>query len=179
MVIIEYSRNWPKQFSLIRVELEKHLSNFVRIEHIGSTSIPGMKAKPVIDIDIEIRDMNIFELTNSELGKIGYYHNGDQGIPGREAFKRTGDDNHQIFDNIEHHLYICPSDSVELSNHLLFRDYLKKHREYADRYNSIKLEILSKHGEKNLEKYIEVKENEYRWFFTEVIELSRKGKKKA
>ncbi|MBN1619214.1 GrpB family protein [candidate division WOR-3 bacterium] len=179
MVIVEYSRDWPMRFNLIKAELEKSIRNFVRIEHIGSTSIPGMKAKPVIDIDIEVSDMGAFELTKDELGKIGYHHNGNQGIEGREAFKRTGDIKHPILDAIKHHLYVCPTESVEFLNHLLFRDYLRNHREYVERYNGLKHEILTKHGENNRDKYVEVKENEYRWFFMKVIELSRKEKKKA
>ncbi len=131
-----------------------------------------MMAKPVIDIDIEVSDMCAFELTKDELGKIGYFHNGNQGIEGREAFKRTGEDKYPVLDEIKHHLYVCPSDSTELRNHILFRDFLRNHREYVERYNIIKLEILSKHGEDNREEYVEVKENEYRWFFKEVIELS-------
>jgi GrpB-like predicted nucleotidyltransferase (UPF0157 family) len=126
-----------------------------------------MWAKPIIDLDIVIPDDGAFETLRRELEAIGYVHQGDKGIPGREAFRRTmaGDG---ILDRIPHHLYVCCAHSEELKRHLIFRDRLRKSRELVDCYNSIKLEILRQVGEDNRAGYVEAKEG-YRWFFDDVI----------
>jgi GrpB-like predicted nucleotidyltransferase (UPF0157 family) len=89
MVIVEYNNEWPILFCKIRDELWKNLSSIIAIEHIGSTSIKGMCAKPIIDIDIVINNETDFVKTKEELEKISYYHNGNQGIIDREAFNRN------------------------------------------------------------------------------------------
>jgi GrpB-like predicted nucleotidyltransferase (UPF0157 family) len=89
MIIEEYNENWIKQFNQIKNILEENLSKIIKIEHIGSTAIVGMCAKPIIDIDIIIENTNDFEKIKNELEAVGYSHNGDQGIKGREAFKRN------------------------------------------------------------------------------------------
>lgn len=172
MVIVEYREDWRKEFDSIMRVLQNSLSRILRIEHIGSTSIPGMMAKPIIDIDIEIANMDSFEITKKQLEKIGYMHVGNQDIEDREVFKRNGTLNHPILDSIEHHLYVCPSNSKELGKHILFRNYLLNHKEYVHRYNEIKNHILKQYGENNRKKYVEVKEDEYKTFFDEVIRLS-------
>ena len=59
-------------------------------------------------------------------------------IPGREAFKRDGINKLGALDTIQHHLYVCASDNIEYRKHILFRDYLRNHKESVDQYNSIK-----------------------------------------
>jgi len=175
MIIHDYTDDWNKSFILIRGELEKSLRSYKRIEHIGSTSIPGMKAKPVIDIDIEIDDVKCFSLLKNELEFIGYRYCGNQGIDDREVFKRVEiSNNNNILDRIKHHLYVCPSSSKEYFRHIQFRDYLRKNPEYVQKYNKIKEEILLRYGKENRQKYVEIKELEYKWFFDEVLDLCTK-----
>jgi GrpB-like predicted nucleotidyltransferase (UPF0157 family) len=169
MLIEKYNENWENQFITIKNILEKNLTNIISIEHVGSTSIKGMYAKPIIDIDIIIHDDSNFEITKTELSLIGYHHNGNQGIAGREAFKRNKANRDEILDEINHHLYVCAKDNDELKRHMLFRDYFRQHKEKIIAYNNIKIEILKKYGENNREKYVEVKENDYKWFFEEAI----------
>lgn len=76
------------KFEAIAEYLGNYLARYNRIEHVGSTSIPGMDAKPIIDIDIEIETEADFDKLKAELERIGYIHCGDQGIQGRETFKR-------------------------------------------------------------------------------------------
>jgi GrpB-like predicted nucleotidyltransferase (UPF0157 family) len=178
MVIVDYNKEWSSQFKLIEQVLSNTLSKIIRIEHVGSTSIPGMKAKPILDIDIEIVDMTSFEITKKNLEGLGYKHVGNQDIENREVFKRNGIILHPVLDSIVHHLYVCPSYSKEFKNHILFRDYLRNHKEYVDQYNIIKDSILNKYGENNRSKYVEIKENEYKIFFEEVIKLSYEEEKR-
>jgi GrpB-like predicted nucleotidyltransferase (UPF0157 family) len=129
MVIEEYNTNWVKQFNQIKNILEENLSKIIKIEHIGSTAIFGMCAKPIIDIDIIIENTSDFEKIKNELEAIGYSHNGDQGIKGREAFKRNNIIKNEILDKLNHHLYVCAKGNEELRRHILFRDYLNKYYE--------------------------------------------------
>ena len=169
MVIEEYNEDWKNQYEQIKNILENSLSKAIKIEHVGSTSITGMWAKPIIDIDIVIENINDFEKTKKELEEIGYLHKGDQGIIGREVFKRNNIVKNEILDKINHHLYVCTKDNEELKRHILFRDYLDKHYEMKMEYNNIKKAIIEKYGKENREKYVEIKETEYKWFFEEVL----------
>ena len=119
MVIEEFNTNWVKQFLQIKEVISKNLSKIITIEHVGSTSIDGMCAKPVIDIIIIIDNKDDFEINKKELELIGYYHNGDQGVPGREVFKRNKLSYHEILDTISHHLYVCSKGNDELKRNFV------------------------------------------------------------
>ncbi|HBD95861.1 MAG: hypothetical protein A2015_13065 [Spirochaetes bacterium GWF1_31_7] len=174
MVIVAYNPQWKKQFFEICELLHQNLAGLFSIHHVGSTSIEGMFAKPIIDIDIEILDYNNFNTIKNELEKIGYCHEGDLGIPKRESFKRNGILKNKILDTIQHHLYVCPSESQELMQHLNFRNYLRTHNDARDAYNAIKLEIIKKYGNDNREKYVESKETDYKEYFQHIINIANK-----
>ena len=93
-VIVEpYNENWKTAFEAIRQELEAAIGDLIiGVEHIGSTSVEGLSAKPCIDIDVVIKDYSVFAEVVRRLETIGYIHEGDLGIPGREAFKYEGKD---------------------------------------------------------------------------------------
>lgn len=173
MVVVEYNKEWPQDFLKIKAELQKAITVMSNIQHVGSTSIPGMKAKPIIDIDVGLENWDDFEAVKTALAKIGYEHEGDRGITGREAFCRNGKVHNEILDSIDHHLYVCSVDNEEYKRHILFRDYLRKHTESRDRYNQIKAEILAKVGPENRAGYVQMKEDEYRDFFEDVISKSQ------
>ena len=174
IVVVEYDKKWPDDFLRIKTELQKVLTMPCQVQHVGSTSIPGMKAKPIIDIDVGLENWNDFEKVKSELASIGYEHEGDKGITGREAFCRDGKVHNEILDNIDHHLYVCSVDNEEYKRHILFRDYLRNHDEARDRYNHIKEEILAKVGPENRPGYVQMKEENYRDFFEETIEKAKR-----
>lgn len=174
MVVVEYNKDWPQHFLKIKAELLKVLTISCQVQHVGSTSIPGMKAKPIIDIDIGLENWSDFEAVKNALAEIGYEHEGDRGITGRETFCRNGKVHNEILDNIDHHLYICSVDNEEYKRHILFRDYLRSHDEARDRYNQIKEEILTKVGTENRAGYVQMKEEEYGDFFEDVISKAMK-----
>ncbi|GAB5554264.1 MAG: GrpB family protein [Saprospiraceae bacterium] len=142
MLIQGYQDYWPAQFQQISAILQAAMMpNDIRIEHIGSTAVPGLAAKPIIDIDIVLEGSIHFVDIKSSLETIGYFHNGDQGIQDREVFKRRSSELHPILDQIPHHLYVCPVTSQELKRHLLFRDYLRKNTKARDQYQQLKFKI--------------------------------------
>ena len=136
VVVLPYDEQWKQDFLKIKAELADALGQLViRIEHVGSTSVQGLSAKPIIDIDVVIKDYTILEEVVSALGEIGYQHRGNLGIAGREAFKYDGKEHLK-----KHHLYVCPEDSPELKRHIAFRDYLQVHPEAVREYSHIKEE---------------------------------------
>ena len=152
VVVRPYDETWKTDFIAIRDELNPALEGLVlRIEHVGSTSVEGLSAKPVIDIDVVIQDRSILPDVISALQKIGYRHEGDLGIPGRDAFKYEGKEHLR-----KHHLYVCSQDSEELRRHIAFRDYLRSNPDAVAEYSRIKEEGASLYPW-NIEKYIEYK----------------------
>ncbi len=125
IVVEPFDEHWRLDFLKIQNELTDALGQLaISIEHVGSTSVQGLSAKPIIDIDVVIKDYNALKDTISALEKIGYQYEGDLGIPGREAFRYDGKDHLK-----KHHLYVCPADSPELKRHIAFRNYLRTHPE--------------------------------------------------
>ncbi|MXW26767.1 MAG: GrpB family protein [Dehalococcoidia bacterium] len=148
--IIDYDPAWPDTFAGLSSALAAALGPLaLRIEHVGSTSVPGLGAKPIIDIDVIIESPRLLPLVVEGLGTLGYSHEGDGGIPDREAFGRAGamvpaDGSGRVWP--AHHLYVCPSGSEELQRHLRFRDYLRSHPDSAARYEALKRDLAHRHA---------------------------------
>jgi GrpB-like predicted nucleotidyltransferase (UPF0157 family) len=116
MLIHPYNQEWPSRFDEIEAELLDVLDGLVlRIEHVGSTSVPDLAAKDIIDIDIVYdREASLLDIVEA-LATVGYKHIGEHGIPLRDAFKRLLlPEVHPVLDRITHHLYACPAHSPEL-----------------------------------------------------------------
>ena len=134
VVVLPYDAAWETAFEEIKTELEAEIGDLILgIEHIGSTSVEGMSAKPCIDIDVIIKDYSVFDEIVRRLGAIGYIHEGNLGIKDREAFKYA-DKPHLMM----HHLYVCPQYSKELHRHTTFRDFLRSNPEAVQKYSLIK-----------------------------------------
>ncbi|GGE98479.1 GrpB family protein [Flavobacterium limi] len=137
--VLPYNSAWAEEFKRIKSELLAHIKDMVlTIEHVGSTSVAGLHAKPIIDIDIVIEN-DMFLIVKQKLKEIGYKHVGDLGIKGREAFSYKNK-----IHLMEHHLYVCDENSNELKRHLTFRDYLRKHAHEREKYARIKIEMAKK-----------------------------------
>ena len=136
VIVLPYDRAWKAAFEAIKSELESAVGDLViGIEHVGSTSVEGLSAKPCIDIDVVIEDYGVFEEVVRRLAEIGYIHEGDLGIPDREAFCYS-DKPHLM----THHLYVCPRYSRELHRHITFRDFLRSRPEAVKQYGAVKEE---------------------------------------
>ena len=134
VTVLPYDSAWKTAFEAIRKEIEEAVGDLiVGMEHVGSTSVEGMSAKPCIDLDVIIPDYTVFDNVVDRLKVIGYFHEGDLGIPGREAFRYSGKPHLQ-----NHHLYVCPKDSVELHRHITFRNFLRNHPEAVKKYSAVK-----------------------------------------
>ena len=149
VIVLPYDRAWRTAFEEIKQELVAALGDLaLRVEHVGSTSVEGLSAKPCIDIDVVIRDYAVLDTVVNQLASIGYIHEGNLGIEGREAFRYTDKPHLQM-----HHLYVCPQDSLELHRHVAFRDYLRLHPDAAEKYGKVKEEAARLYPN-DIEKYI-------------------------
>ena len=134
ITVVPYDAAWRDAFDAIKKELEEALGDLsLGVEHVGSTSVVGMWAKPCIDLDVVIRDDSVLDEVVARLALIGYFHEGDLGIKGREAFKYTNKPH-----LMAHHLYVCPRDSEELARHVTFRNYLRANPEAVRAYSNVK-----------------------------------------
>jgi GrpB-like predicted nucleotidyltransferase (UPF0157 family) len=139
--IVPYTELWKKAYQDEEKLLWRVIGEFViDIQHIGSTSIPGLASKPIIDIAAFVKSLNIGEECIKPLEKIGYEYHDDAGIPGRHFFVKGSKDNRT------HFLHIEEINGELWKNHLLFRDYLRKHREAAIEYEDLKIELAKKYG---------------------------------
>lgn len=134
VVVLPYDIAWQSAFQKIKSEIEEAVGDLIiGVEHVGSTSVEGMSAKPCIDIDVIIKDDSVFSAVADRLKTIGYIHEGDLGIKDREAFKYLDKPHLQT-----HHLYVCPQYSEELHRHMVFRDFLRSNAEAVKKYSAIK-----------------------------------------
>lgn len=152
VIVLPYDKKWKSDFEAIRKEIIAAIGDLIiGIEHVGSTSVEGLSAKPCIDIDVVIKDYSVFNTIVSKLEAIGYIYEGNLGIEGREAFKYFNKPHLQT-----HHLYVCPQQSKELHRHLTFRDFLRSNPEAVKKYGSVK-EKAAQLFPDDIEKYIEYK----------------------
>ena len=152
VVVLPYDRTWKYAFEEIKREIEGAIGELIiGIEHVGSTSVEGLSAKPIIDIDVIIKDYAVFDAVVRRLEAIGYVHEGNLGIKDREAFKYSDKPHLQ-----QHHLYVCPQQSEELYRHITFRDFLVNNPEAVKKYSAVK-EKAAQLFPDNIEKYIAYK----------------------
>jgi GrpB-like predicted nucleotidyltransferase (UPF0157 family) len=124
----------------------------IAIEHIGSTAIPGLGAKPVIDVMPGLRTFEDGGQAVSPLERIGYEYRGEYGIPGRHYFVKDDPESGERIANV--HMYAVGHD--EWIAHLALRDYLRQHDEWRDRYWALKQELARKYPY-DVEAYAEAK----------------------
>ena len=136
VIVVSYNKKWPVEFEKIKSHINNALgATAISIEHVGSTSVVGLWAKPIIDVDVVIKDECILPTVIKKLESIGYHYEGNLGIEGRYAFGYR-----EKFDFMSHHLYVCPESSNELKRHLCFKNYLREHPEAVEVYSKIKRE---------------------------------------
>jgi GrpB-like predicted nucleotidyltransferase (UPF0157 family) len=168
--ITAYNQDWPERFAQISKHVRAFLPDDCTIHHIGSTSVPGMSGKDIIDLDIEYTQCTLQSVIDA-LREAGYKHEGDLGIPGREAFKPVP--NSHAASLPAHHLYACENGAFELQKHLSFRDYLKSHTERADWLSKKKLSADASANTRD--EYIENKSRYYEVITEESMEWANKS----
>ena len=151
VVVEKWNPQWKYEYEKIVASLGKDIIyNSIKIEHVGSTSVEGLSAKPVIDLDIVI-EKDKFAIIKELLNKKGYEYEGDLGIEGREAFSYSGKE-----ELMTHHLYVCPKNSKELFKHITFRNFLENNPALAAEYSKVKEQAAILYPD-DIDKYMEFK----------------------
>ena len=149
VLVLPYDDSWPSLYKLEAERIKKVLKNeIISIHHIGSTSIPGCSAKPIIDILLEVKNILVIDNYNDEMIGLGYEPRGELGIPGRRYFSRE-----EPKDVRTHHIHSFQSGDIGLVRHLAFRDYMIAHPEDAKTYSELK-QILARRFPKDIDGYI-------------------------
>lgn len=139
--LVDYDPQWPLLYEEEGASILSVIGDFIiDIQHIGSTAVPGLGAKPIIDILVAIRQLAFVEKCVQPLQTIGYEYRGEYGIPGRHFFRKPpGDPGART-----HHLHMVERESDFWERHILFRDFLRVHPEEAQRYDELKRELVAK-----------------------------------
>lgn len=135
VVVKPYQEEWQQQFQQEAQTLHNLFRSLVvDIHHIGSTAVPGLAAKPVIDLLPVVTNLEQIDAFNARMEALGYEPRGENGLPGRRYFQKGGD-------NRTHHVHVFEAGNPEIERHLVFRDYLREHPEEAQQYGDLKLQL--------------------------------------
>ena len=150
VIISKYNPDWISYFALLQDFIWPHISDVsLSLEHIGSTSVPGLPAKPIIDLTIVTSNKENLNIIIQRLSSIGALHKGNLGIEGREAFS-------QLKGFPDHNIYACIVGSRALENHLAIRNVLRANAKLAKEYGELKLKLAKQHCQ-DIESYVEGK----------------------
>ena len=150
IIVTDYDPAWPRAFEQLRARIWPAIEGVATaIEHVGSTSVPGLAAKPVIDLTIVVPDALAMATVIDRLAGIGYRHRGDLGVAGREAFAAPEE-------AAAHHLYACIDENDALRNHLAVRDCLRSDPAAAAEYGALKKRLAVRFAD-NIDAYIDGK----------------------
>ncbi|KAL1792448.1 hypothetical protein ACET3X_008955 [Alternaria dauci] len=138
VVVEQYNKEWPQQFECIKSELEHYLEDvdYLAIEHVGSTSVPGLVAKPIIDVDVIVTRDNVQSAIDTLIAKAKFDYLGELGIVDRHVFKDPNQ-------SLPHNIYVCVDGAAQTRNHLSLRDTLRSNAELRDEYARVKLELAA------------------------------------
>jgi len=139
IIVVDYDPSWPGQFDEIAARVRAAFAGapLVAVEHIGSTSVAGLAAKPIVDLNVIVPTRADLPDAIARLATLGYVHEGDKGVAGREAFRCPPG-------TARHHLYACAQDNAEHRRHIAFRDYLREHPEAARQYEALKRDLAAR-----------------------------------
>jgi len=136
--VVPYNEEWKKWYLELKNRIWPLISNIATdIVHVGSTSIEGMSAKPIIDIDIVVENFNDLELFKEKLRELGYYHVGNRGIKDREMFNIKREPPYP------HNLYLVKRDSPAFRNHIMLKKHIEENPESFKKYNELKIKLAN------------------------------------
>ena len=141
IVVVNYDPGWREAYEQLRSQIWPVVREVATtIEHVGSTAVPGLAAKPIIDISVVARSEADIPAGIQRLGTIGYIHRGNLGVEGREAFRTPTS-------SPRHHLYLCARNCSALANHLAVRAFLRAHPEDAQEYGALKKQLALRYSD--------------------------------
>ena len=139
--VVPHDPRWRDAFEAEAKRVAAALGeNVVAVHHIGSTAIPNIYAKPVLDLLVEVRDIDEVDGRGSAMGSLGYEVMGEYGIPGRRYFRKETPEGVRT-----HHVHAFEAGSPEAARHLAFRDYMIAHPAEAQRYGELKRRLAEQH----------------------------------
>jgi GrpB-like predicted nucleotidyltransferase (UPF0157 family) len=149
VLVVPYNNEWPRMYQEEINRVFPVLKNeIVAMHHIGSTSIPGMWAKPIIDILLEVKAITKIDDYNKAMIDLGYEPRGELGIPGRRYFSRE-----KPADVRTHHIHAFQTGNIGIERHLAFRDYMITHTEDARKYANLKIDLARRYPQ-DIDSYI-------------------------
>jgi len=153
VTVVPYDARWPQGFGAASAEVAAALgANLLQIHHIGSTAIPGMCAKPVIDMLAVVADVGAIDARDAQMRALGYESMGEFGIAGRRYLRRdnsAGERTHQV--------HAFQRGSPHVRRHLAFRDFMRAHAEPAEQYAALKRRLADAHPN-DIEAYMDGKD---------------------
>lgn len=135
----EWMVDYEKEVAVLTAVFQPIL---LAIHHIGSTAVPGILAKPIIDILVEVSDIGQVDGYNQTMVALGYIAKGENGIPGRRYFRKGSDTHHT------HHVHVYQTGHPDITRQLNFRDYLVAHPEMAQAYSALKAQLAQQYRDK-------------------------------
>ncbi|MDT8976280.1 GrpB family protein [Paenibacillus sp. chi10] len=153
VIVTKYNEDWNRMFEDEAQKIKAIFGDeLIDIHHIGSTSVPGLQAKPIIDMMPVVKDITRIDSFNEQMKELGYECMGEFGMEGRRYFRKGGD--HRT-----HHVHAFQMDNIEdIQRHLAVRDFLRTHPEVASQYGSLK-ERLARQYPDDIEAYMDGKDS--------------------
>ncbi|MGA8724126.1 MAG: GrpB family protein [Acidimicrobiales bacterium] len=151
IVVLDYDPIWPSWFERLCAYLRTALGEDTRIDHVGSTSVPGLAAKPIIDLDVVVPSEASVPAVIGQLESLGYRWRGDLGVTGRQAFAPPNDAGLP-----SHHLYLVVEDNRAHQDHWLLRDLLREDPASRERYATLK-RANAESADRNIDLYVDAK----------------------
>ena len=151
--VVPHNPNWKGDFQKESRQIAKIFGeNVIKIHHVGSTSVPGIYAKPIIDLLVEVKTLTKVDEHHEKMRSFGYIIMGEFGIAGRRYFRKENAGGIRT-----HHVHVFETGSPEVRRHLAFRDYLIAHPEDAEKYSQLKRELAAKYP-RDIEAYMDGKD---------------------
>ncbi len=135
IVVVDYDQAWPAQYAAEAARIRDALgAGLIGLDHIGSTAVPGLAARPIVDMMPLVASFEAAESLVPPMEMLGYHYFGEYGIPRRHYFNRPG-----------YHVHMLEPGSAQATGHIAFRDYLRAHPETAAAYASLKRRLAALH----------------------------------
>lgn len=151
--VVPYDPRWPEEFDRASGEVVTALApTLLAIHHIGSTAIPGIHAKPVLDILAVVADLHVVDERTADMQALGYQVMGEFGIEGRRYFRRDDSTGKRT-----HHIHAFVEGSPHVTRHLAFRDFMRAHPDLANQYGELKRRLAEAHPH-DMEAYMDGKD---------------------
>lgn len=161
--VVPYNEDWPNKYEKEKLSLIDKLGSVVeQVHHIGSTSVPGLSAKPIIDILLEVKSLEALDGVSHIFENIGYEVKGEFGISGRRYYRKGGEKR-------THQIHAFKVNDEQVFRHKAFRDYIETHPEVMEEYEALKIRLASEY-ENDIEKYCDGKDGFVTFHVSKAIE---------